>query len=252
MTTAHFLNLEKSINELKRIYLPTLASTLLPSYEEQELARAFVAFAHAEMEYYVEEALKELVDVTLTAAAIGKFSSATMAMLTFGNLDKQASGTTFLKPRTVSTRIGVARSNLRTVIKNNHGVRQANLCKMTVPLGLSKDKVDSVWLGDLETFCTARGMYVHVSRLAGASPHTVNPNDLWNKCEHLIWSGTGASAGAINSFKSFDTWIENEIAAFGSLVTNKSIRIRLISIATDILARLIYRRKKQPEIEDDD
>ena len=67
MASKHFIDLTKSIQELKRIYLDDALAAPIPNDTQSELARAFVTFAHAEFEYYVEEALRGLTNVAFLA-----------------------------------------------------------------------------------------------------------------------------------------------------------------------------------------
>ena len=71
MASTHFVNLTNSIQELKKVYLDDALAAPIANDRHSELARAFVTFAHAEFEYYVEEALRELTYAAFNSAITG-------------------------------------------------------------------------------------------------------------------------------------------------------------------------------------
>jgi hypothetical protein len=222
MPSNDFKNLENCVNELKRIYLlDALMANGAHSTDQQELARAFVTFAHAEFEHYLEVAFRSLLDVVLQQAANGKFSVASLSMLTFSDLPSSGGGTSFKgkDARKVATRIFAAGVQYKTLLDDNHGVKEKYLAKIGTPLGFNKDCVDNTWLSDLDAFCSFRGAFAHMSRKEQRASHlSVNPQDIWIKCEKLLWTDAAtARAGIVSSFESFDEWIEDQKNAFGTI-----------------------------------
>ncbi|WP_433866903.1 HEPN domain-containing protein [Ralstonia wenshanensis] len=225
MPSIHFVNLVESIEELKRIYLVDGLAAAIPSDEQQERARAFVVLAHAEMEYFVEEVLRDLAKTVLQQATAGYYGRSALALLTFGGLDQQNGGTALSKgkkklPRVLTTRIGDASANLQKALDANTGVKEKYLAEMAIPLGLDPDEVDDSWLAELEAFCVARGAFAHMSRKAqGASHLAVDPKEMWRKTKRIVWTDTAfVSAGTISSFERFDDWAEAEKRSFGVTV----------------------------------
>lgn len=251
MASAHFSTLATAVQDLKRVYLATALASGVPTNEHQELARAFVVLAHAELEWYVEEALRGLADVLLAAAAAGQYSKSSMALLTFTRLGAISGGTALSSgkkktPRQLSARFGEAYGAIIQVLNSNMGVREKNLAAMGVPLGLDTNIIDNTWLNDLDAFCSFRGAYVHMSRQTQrATFQAVNPSEMWTKCERLIWTNLIlASPNTINSFESFDEWIEREKTSLGPQVRSSGLRLGVVRML-GVMASAIRRRPKE-------
>lgn len=255
MASSHFANLTASIKALKEVYLDDALASPVPNDIHSELARAFVTFAHAEFEYYVEEALRELTTATFNGAVSGQFGSASIAMLGFSGMSPLKAGDKLgasgkKAARKMSTRFGEAKVATLKAIDSNMGVREKHIAAMAIPLGLDPTSVDNTWLNDLDAFCSYRGAYVHMSRTQQrADPAAVNPKDMWLKCQRLVWTNpTLGSPGSINSFESFDAWVESEKIGLAPLVGAPRWRLRIMSY----LLQLLSRRRKNAAGEDDD
>lgn len=256
MPSTNFTNLATSTQELKRIYLDAGLSTQNPSPEHQELARAFVALVHAEFEYFLEEALRELATAVLEGAKFGRFSRASLALLSFSGLQPLNGGAVLSAgstkaPRRLATRIGEAHGALMKIVDGNNGAREKHLAAMAIPLGLDHAAIDPTWLSDLDAFCSMRGAFVHMSRTSRRGSHlAVNPHDVWDKCKRLIWTNfTLATPGAISSFESLDLWVETEKQCFGPIVVEPRLRFNIRQFLSDAFRR--FRKKDQAFDEDD-
>ena len=242
MASTHFANLDASIKELKRIYLDNALVNPGPTPDQQELARAFVTLAHAELEYFVEQALGDLAGVVLANAAVGSYGKASLALLAFSGvppLNGGASLSTGKKkaPRKLSQRFGEAHGLIVQKLQSNCGIREKHLAAMGVPLGLEADNIDNTWLSDLDTFCSYRGAFAHMSRTSQRASHlAVNPQDVWLKCERLVWFNSRfANVTQINSFEQLDSWIGNEVNSFGPVVSSTwrlKLRHMLVSLSS--------------------
>lgn len=255
MASSHFVNMTASIQQLKEVYLDEALKASSANDTHSELARAFVTFAHAEFEYYVEEALRELTLVAFNNAIAGKFGSASIAMLGFSGMNPLKAGdhlgTSGKKAaRKLSTRFGDAKLAILKAIEANMGVRQKHIAAMAIPLGIDAASVDNTWLNDLDAFCSYRGAYVHMSRTTQrAGPGGVNPHDMWLKCQRLVWTNQALGGlGSINSFESFDAWVESEKVGLAQIVETPRWRLRIMSY----LLRLLARSKQYADDADDD
>lgn len=233
MPSSYFSDLTVSIQELKRIYIDSALSLPVPTEEQQEHARAFVVLAHAEMEWYLESAFRSLSNCLVDNAKAGNFSSASMAYLTFTELDPQHGGETLgvkKTARSVATRICVAQTKYNKVLDDNHGVKEKYIAPMAIPLGFKSKNVDSTWLNELETFCANRGAFAHMTRLKKEARHLdVNPFDMWSRCERLIWNSSATSApNLVSSFESLDFWIEGEKQKFSSPFHSADLKLNFL------------------------
>ncbi|BDU70181.1 hypothetical protein GETHOR_22820 [Geothrix oryzae] len=250
MASTHFTNLEQSIRELKRVYLDDALASGSPNTDHQELARAFLTLAHAELEFYVEEALRELAIQSFAGVCAGTFGRPSIALVAFSGLEPKNGGTALSTgkkktPRQLAMRFGEAHAVLLQRLDRNTGVREKHIASMAIPLGLDSSSIDSTWLNDLDAFCTARGAFAHMSRTTSRGSHlAVNPHDVWTKCERLIWTNpTLATPGLLSSFESFDAWIEAEKLALGPQVIANSWRLRLSHFVLTLVSRLIKKLK---------
>lgn len=244
MPSTHFLNLTSSVRELRRIYLDDALTTAVPTPDHQELARAFVTLTHSELEYYVEEACRGLAQEALRAAVAGNYGRTSIAMMSFCGLEALRGGSTLSTAgkktaRRLSTRFGAAHGALIKAIDGNNGVREKHLAALAIPLGLDAGNIDNTWLNELDAFCSFRGAFAHMSRTSQRGSHlAVNPLDVWQKCERLIWTNPALAAqGVINSFESLDDWFEVEKQSFGSYVPVAAWRLRLVRFLASVLSR---------------
>lgn len=244
MPSAHFSNLTSSVQELRRIYLDDALAATVPTPDHQELARAFVTFTHSELEYYVEEACRELAQEAFKAAVAGNYGMASIAMVNFSGLEALGGGSTLSsagkkQARRLSTRFGAAHSALIKTIDSNNGVREKNLAALAIPLGLDAGNIDNTWLNELDAFCSFRGAFAHMSRTSQRGSHlAVNPQEVWQKCERLIWTDPALAAqGVINSFESLDDWFEVGKQSFGPFVPAAAWRLRLFQFLAGALFR---------------
>lgn len=255
MASAHFVNLTDSIQELKKVYLDDALAAPIANDTHSELARAFVTFAHAEFEHYVEEALRELTYATLNGAVTGTYNQASIALLGFSGMNPLKAGDQLgtggkKAARKLSTRFGEAKVAILKTIDGNMGVREKHIAAMAIPLGLDATAVDNTWVNDLDAFCSFRGAYVHMSRTAQrADPGGVNPHDMWLKCQRLLWTNNAlGGGGGIKSFESFDAWVESEKLGLAAIVRAPRWKLQI----TKHLLRVVSRWKQDANIDDDD
>jgi hypothetical protein len=60
-------------------------------------------------------------------------------------------------------RINSAIESHKSLIRNNHGIKENNLLKLLFPLGVQYQGIDAALLTDLDAFGSSRGEYAHSS-----------------------------------------------------------------------------------------
>ncbi|MCA8425839.1 hypothetical protein LGN30_21870 [Burkholderia seminalis] len=269
MPSANFLNLEESVKRLKRVYLNDGNFSAIPNSDDQESARAFVVFVHAELEEYVENIFRDLANKAMQGVAVGHFSRVAISLLAFsgipalnggGRLTKLTPGGTKAtgtgkkekNPRLLVTRYGEAHGRYTVMLDNNNGVNEKYLAAMGIPIGLDAQRVDVNWINDLETFCSSRGKWAHMSRTNPLGKHgEIDPSDIWKICERLIWSNLSLAApGVISSFEGLDDWVETEKSLIGSSLIRESRWRFKIFYAFSMLWRFWGRRSVRGADED--
>lgn len=85
----------------------------------------------------------------------------------------------------------------RDRIKKNHGIKEDNIYKLFIPLGLEKDDFDSTWLSTLDSYGENRGNTAHTAA------RTQQPIDVTTELStiNLI----------LNGLKDFDVFINKKI-----------------------------------------
>lgn len=225
MASTHFATLSENILELKRIYLAAGAAVHAPTIEEQEMARAFAVFTHAEIEWYVERICIDFANKVLAEATNDKFSSSTLALLTFAAIEPLNGGQSLSKKsgaRSLTTRVGDASAKQRALAEENEGIREKHLSKLFVPLGMNASHIHSAWLADVDSLSSMRGAQAHMSRSEKRASHlAVNPSDLWQLCDRVVWhQPTGSTL--VSSFEDLDDWLVQAMGSFATVSVAKS------------------------------
>ena len=68
------------------------------------------------------------------------------------------------------------------VIKENHGVKEANLLALLLPIGISTDDLDPIFLATMNSFGEQRGRFAHSS---AATYQTQQPPDPQNELSNI-------------------------------------------------------------------
>ncbi|GAA5153020.1 hypothetical protein GCM10023340_34340 [Nocardioides marinquilinus] len=140
---------------------------------------------HAEIENYVED----MVAGVLTAARDRwidhqRLSRCVTTLMMYN--DKQLAPPASLAKQSPNDTLDATVKNVIKkhgdyVTRDNHGIRQKNLLRLLLPIGVSDGDLDPVWLGDMDTFGALRGLVAHTSAKRvqtppdpGISQRTVN------------------------------------------------------------------------------
>jgi len=131
------------------------------SRREHDLARAYVVLAHAELEAYIED---RAIEIAQRAAnkwqTRGRHSRVIRKICASHNARNDQPWLPFTKD---SKRIESAMASFKSLVGNNHGIREVNLLKLVFPLGIEYRSIDAALLSDLDTFGSSRGMFAHSS-----------------------------------------------------------------------------------------
>lgn len=151
--------------------LQTLRSHLLPAAfspvgdytdREYDLARAYLVLAHAEIEAYCEDRGTKIAQRAHGGfQRKGRKSAVLIQLLKFhhGESRKQ-----WIPVDRSAARIDSAVNYyLKSVIDQNHGIREEHLSKILFPIGINPTNLDSVWLATMDSFGRSRGAVAHTS-----------------------------------------------------------------------------------------
>jgi hypothetical protein len=191
-----FRQLTKELNRLKKQFLPRKFSEI-NNYSERQLALtlAYRVFAHAEIESYLED---RVWDTVLAAKKIwdnqGKASRVLLCLIAFSGQEMENPPDTITPLKgnknvpedklKINKKIDMAIGCFKSVIDQNHGIKETNLLKLLLPIGIDSDDLDQVWLANMNTFGEERGEIAHSSAIK--TKQTPNPADELERVKQII------------------------------------------------------------------
>ena len=130
---------------------------------EQDLIRSYVLLSHAEIEAFIEDRAKEKVSKALLSWNSNRTKSNCLkSVLSFTghelSFDKNANA------NNIQYRMNTTIAHfMSSVVDKNHGVKEKNILKMLLPIGIEINEIDQTWLSVMESFGSTRGNIAHNS-----------------------------------------------------------------------------------------
>ncbi|WP_406837440.1 HEPN domain-containing protein [Streptomyces sp. AHU1] len=183
MSSSRFDELERRIRELRQNFLPQEFDPT-GDYEDlvYEQTRAFRVLAHAEFESFIEDRVIEVIDQAVSGwKASGSIAISLLAVVAYResapsipeSLSEAAAKP--VKYPALEARIEAARADMhRYARKQNHGIKEKNLLRLLLPIGLQESDIESGWLSATETWATARGDAAHKGAKMQVKPDPQN------------------------------------------------------------------------------
>jgi len=156
---------------LPKVYDPT-------GFYSQEAflkATAYRVLAHAEIESYLEERVKNIAIEAVKAWKERRTASRTLAaLLAFSGILMDVPPDTIYpadpsqkakwhEKISLSGKIDKAKGSFIARIITNHGMKEENILRLLLPIGFEVDKIDTVLLADMNSFGERRGEAAHTS-----------------------------------------------------------------------------------------
>jgi hypothetical protein len=195
--STRFRILCKELNRLKKQFLPNISPTGL--YSERQLARtiAYRVLAHAEIESYLEERVWEAVlKAKKNWDSSGKAHCTLICLIAFSGqtMDSPPDTLTPNKPNKelpqekvkISKKIDSAIKCFKHVIDQNHGLKEANILALLLPIGVDSDDIDSTLLATMNTFGEKRGRVAHSSATAYRTNEQPDPANELSTVEQIV------------------------------------------------------------------
>ena len=130
------------------------------SERELDLCRGYKILCHAEIEYYFEEVARIILEESLWCWRNEKRVTLPIVGL-LGNYEKIETNDN------INTKINkIANDYIIKVIKGNHGIKEDNLKKIYVNLGIDISEFDAMWVAALSSYGSSRGTIAHTSAMA--------------------------------------------------------------------------------------
>lgn len=181
--SSRFAELEKRIGELRQCFLPEeFDPTGLYEDSIYEYTRAFRVLAHAEFEAFIEDRVIEVVDSAVSSwKSAGAISRSLLAIVAYRESTAsipESMSDAEAKPNKyppLEARIDAARTEFHRYVRNqNHGIKEKNLLRLLLPIGVQETEIDSAWLSATETWATARGDAAHKGAKMQVQPDPKN------------------------------------------------------------------------------
>jgi hypothetical protein len=205
MASERFDQLESQLNLLKEHLLP-LELDPTGQYAEQEkvetAALGYRVLCHAEFESYFEDRAIEVTDRARAAwQASGFVSRPVLCVLAFSGREMTTPPDTLHPPSDnkrkawpalvdISEKIAPALTSFFRYIRfDNHGIKEKNLLAMLLPIGIKPDSLDPIFLTEMESFGSLRGIAAHSSSRQGAR-QAVDPSAELRRIQMIL---SGAS-----------------------------------------------------------
>ncbi|MGY0832356.1 hypothetical protein [Azospirillum argentinense] len=170
-----YRKLDKRLKALRQRFLPKAFSpTGVYTQFALDKARAFRVLSHAEIEHYFEEEVTEIADRAL-ASWINQQRACIALLHLVCNIAGELNGL----PKKIGTNtnatsiVGKAVNQYKYNIRNNHGIKSANILQLLLPVGVNESDIDQVWLNVMDGFGQKRGQSAHTSHIS----YTIDPKD---------------------------------------------------------------------------
>ena len=181
MYSQQFRSLQTRIRRLREHFLPRQFEPT-GRYSELQLdrARAYRLLAHAEIESYLEQVVSETANEAYDIwENKGLITDPLIAMVAYWENAPRTVPTAkpIDGPRDLRDRVKQAKDSLtRYANAENHGIRERNILRLLLPIGINEYDIDTTWLSTTDSFGRDRGDSVHRSN------RVTNPPD--PKTEH--------------------------------------------------------------------
>ena len=191
-----FTNLESELFRLKEQFLPEISPTGSYTDRETALTIAYIVLAHAEIEAYFEDRVWEIALHSKKKWVSERLASRTLiTLLAFSGQKMElppdtltaAKGSKMISPEKIKIdkKIELALNAFYRVIDQNHGLKEANLLALLLPIGIDSDDLDSVMLVTMDAFGKQRGLIAHKSATSYRATQTPDPANELNKIQQI-------------------------------------------------------------------
>lgn len=192
-----YRELGRAVSKLRKALLPRRFSPTGTYRSEESVHLGAVSFrilVHAEIEAFIEDRALELFDEGWKAWSVSRVPtrvilgllgySGTSTMLPPGKLGGDAANQKAYDD--LATPVQSANNVWRASHRENHGVKEANVLRLLLPLGIESTELDTTLLADLTSYGADRGTVAHRSSV-GVGRYA-DPREEVQRAEQLVAS----------------------------------------------------------------
>lgn len=183
-----YRTLRVRITQLRNHFLPRpFNPTGSYSARQFDRARAFRLLAHAEIESYLEAVSFETAIKAYDAWQVrGMVTEPLISMVAYteSSLGKIPETTPRTGPPDLQTRIEKSKNSLtRYSTSQNNGIRESNILRLLLPVGIREADIDSIWLSTIDSFGKDRGVTAHSTSRVSNPP---DPKSEFDKVTQIV------------------------------------------------------------------
>jgi hypothetical protein len=196
-SSERYQQLIKTLDLLRRHLLPEEldASKIYPEGTYIRV-RAYLVLAHAEIESFLEGRVEEVVrQANKIWKTDKKVSKPLLALVAFSGRQmeepppslkpaKAAQQKEWDKKLSLTERINIATRAFYEALKNNHGIKEENVLRLLLPIGLEVNDLDQFWLTNMNDFGKTRGEMAHTSFYG--TQYQSNPKNEYDNISRLL------------------------------------------------------------------
>lgn len=197
--SSQFINLVREHARLCHNLLPR-EFNLTGDYPEDVLTRtlAYCILCHAEMESYLEDrALEVALNAKKSWDERGKVCKTLLGLLAFSgqdieeppnavNLDTPEPPRLSEDKIQLTKRIDVAMNVFYYAVKKNNGIKEKNIHRLLLPIGVAPSDIDPILIADMNSFAEQRGEIAHLSWRKYRATQQINPQNELRKIKSII------------------------------------------------------------------
>lgn len=170
MPSSRFRVLTQRIKQLDSRLLPKrLSPTGTYTDRQLDLVRGYRLLVHAELEAYLEDQVSALAIRSLRRFQADRKPRWVVTSLIAYHFPKAEVSDVKLKSLyagsadQVQERVHEATTKLNEGVAKNNGIREINLLRLLLPVGIRPVDIDQIWLGTMDSFGANRGQTAHTS-----------------------------------------------------------------------------------------
>ena len=194
-----FNELKRGLDELRRHLLPQDFDPT-GKYEPDVITKtlAYRVLAHAEIEAYVEEKTWEAACSAINAfKERGTSSRILLTLLAYSGMQMELPPATidpiqekqrkdWANKTKLMKKLEKAVNSFRRSIDLNHGIKEENILKLLLPVGIKDVEIDELWLANINSFAEMRGLAAHSSSSSSRAKQQVDPRTELERVESII------------------------------------------------------------------
>ena len=199
MGSIRYKELKHEILQLRRNLLPKKFRSS-SQYEQEDITKtlAYRVLVHAEIEEYLEDRSR---DIALAAVKAWKdrnqASKTLLALIAFSGciMEKPPNSMSPEQPSQVgqwdekiklSKKIDLAMNAFNYVLNNNNGIKEENIVRLLLPIGVDCGELDTVLVADLNSYGIRRGLVAHHRFESYRTTEQIDPKEELKKVMSLV------------------------------------------------------------------